>query len=72
MNSGKPNKAQYSEAEAAEALGVTVEELHRLIQSHIVSSEDDLPSLSQANFQPSDLLLLRILAGQLPQPSRSY
>lgn len=69
MISAKPQKAQYSEAEAAEALGVTVEELHRLIRSHIVSNEEELPSLSQANFQPADLLLLRILAGQLPQTS---
>ncbi len=72
MISVKPQKAQYSEVEAAEALGVSVEELRRLIRHHIVNGEDDLPSLSQANFQPSDLLLLRILAGQCPQPSGSY
>jgi hypothetical protein len=72
MISVKPPKAQYSEAEAAEALGVTVEELHRLIRSHIVRSEEEIPSLSQANFQPSDLLLLRILAGQYPQAAGPY
>lgn len=70
MVSVKPQKAQYSEAEAAEVLGVSVEELHRLIRSHIINSEEDIHSLSQANFQPSDLLLLRILAGQCP-PSPS-
>lgn len=72
MISVKPQKAQYSEAEAAEALGVTVEELHRLIRSHIVTGEEEVASLSQASFQPADLLLLRILAGQLPQISNSY
>lgn len=70
MISVKPAKAHYSEAEAAEALGVTIEELHRLIRSYIVRGEEEIPSLSQANFQPSDLLLLRILAGQCPHSSR--
>ena len=69
MITAKPRKAQYSEGEAAEALGVTIEEFRRLIRHHIVSGEDDIPPLSQANFQPSDLLLLRILAGQCPQPT---
>jgi hypothetical protein len=67
----KPRKAQYSETEAAEALGVSLDELRRLIRHHIVGAEDELPPLSQANFQPSDLLLLRILAGQCPQPAGS-
>jgi len=67
----KPHKAQYSETEAAEALGVSTDELRRLIRRHIVGEADDLAPLSQANFQPSDLLLLRILAGQCPQPAGS-
>ena len=67
----KPHKAQYSETEAAEALGVSIDELRRLIRHHIVGVEDDLTPLAQANFQPSDLLLLRILAGQCPQPAGS-
>jgi len=67
----KPRKAQYSETEAAEALGVSTDELRRLIRHHIVGREDDLAPLSQANFQPSDLLLLRLLAGQCPQPAGS-
>jgi hypothetical protein len=67
----KPRKAQYSETEAAEALGVSINELRRLIRHHIVGGEEDLAPLSQASFQPSDLLLLRILAGQCPQPAAS-
>jgi hypothetical protein len=67
----KPHKSQYSETEAAEALGVSIDELRRLIRRHIVGDEDDLAPLSQANFQPSDLLLLRILAGRCPLPAAS-
>ncbi len=68
MITGNPRKTQYSEPEAAEALGVSVDELRRLIRSHIVNAEDGEPSLSQANFQPADLLLLRILAHQRAEP----
>ena len=64
MTSAKPQKSQYSELEAAHALGVSTDELRRLIRCHIVRGEDELPSLSQASFQPSDLLLLRLLASQ--------
>ena len=67
----QPHKAQYSETEAAEALGVSINELRRLIRHHIVGGEGDLALLSHASFQPSDLLLLRILAGQCPQPAGS-
>jgi hypothetical protein len=64
MISATPHKTHYSELEVANALGVSIDELRRLIRHHIVRGEDELPSLSQASFQPSDLLLLRILAGQ--------
>ena len=69
MTSAKPPKGHYSDLEAASALGLSTDELRRLIRHHIVRGEDELPSLSQANFQPADLLLLRILAGQ---PTCSY
>jgi hypothetical protein len=64
MTAAKPHKGHYSELEAANALGLSTDELRRLIRHHIVRGEDELPSLSQASFQPSDVLLLRILAGQ--------
>jgi len=67
MNAGalpsKPNKTQYTEAEAAEELGVTVEELRILIRNHIAKSDEDLAHISVATFHPSDLLVLKILAG---------
>jgi len=68
MNSGalstKSNHIQYTEVEAAQELGVTVEQLRTLIRSHIAQSEEDLNHLSVASFHASDLLVLKILAGQ--------
>jgi hypothetical protein len=55
-------KSQYSESEAAEALGVSVDRLRQLIRDHIVQTDDELTSVSSAVFQPSDLLVLRLLA----------
>lgn len=57
----KMPKAQYTEAEAAELLGVSVEQLRALVQSHITRGEQDLDS--SLTFQASDLLVLRVLAG---------
>lgn len=59
----KSGKVQYSESEAAEELGVTVEQLRTLIRSHIVEGEEDLSNVPVASFHPSDLVVLRILAG---------
>jgi hypothetical protein len=68
MNAGtlpsKPNKTQYTEAEAAEELGVSVEQLRVLIRNHIAKSDEDLAHIAVATFHPSDLLVLKILAGQ--------
>jgi hypothetical protein len=60
----KSQKAHYTEVEAAEALGVSTDQLRALIKRHIADEETDLKNVSTATFQPSDLLLLRILAGQ--------
>jgi hypothetical protein len=68
MNSGalstKSNQTQYSEVEAAQELGVTVEQLRRLIRSHIAQTDEDLNHIAVASFHASDLLVLKILAGQ--------
>jgi len=61
----KAAKAQYSETEAADELGLSVDQLRTLIRSHIVERDEDLTNVPVAQFQPSDLLLLRILAGKL-------
>lgn len=68
MNAGsletKFNKTQYTEAEAAQELGVTVEQLRVLIRNHIAQSDEDLNHIATASFHPSDLLVLRFLVGQ--------
>ena len=68
MNAGtllsKQNKTQYSEVEAAQELGMTVEQLRVLIRNHIAQSDEDLNHIAMASFHPSDLLVLRLLAGQ--------
>lgn len=60
----RTGKSQYTELEAAEELGVSVDRLRTLIRSHIINCEEDVPNISIATFQPSDLLLLRLLAKQ--------
>jgi len=60
------SKSQYSEREAAEELGVSVEQLRSLIRNHIVETDEDLNNVGVANFHPSDLLVLKILAGASP------
>lgn len=68
MNAGtlpsKQNKTQYSESEAAQELGVTVEQLRVLIRKHIAQSDEDLNHIAVAAFHPSDLLVLKLLTGQ--------
>ena len=58
----RTGKSQYTEVEAAEELGVSVERLRVMIRKHIVTSDEDLNNVPIATFQPSDLLLLRFLA----------
>jgi hypothetical protein len=62
----KPTKSHYSEAEAAAALGVTVDELRTLVKSRVVDKEEDQGNVPSATYQPSDLVLLRFLVRQIP------
>ena len=62
----RPVKTQYSEVEAAEELGVSVEQLRLLIRSHVVERDEDLSNVPVTTFQPSDLLILRLLSGLRP------
>lgn len=61
-------KSQYSEAEAAEELGISVEKLRTMIRSHVVDRDEDLTNVPVTTFQPSDLLILRLLAGMPTSP----
>jgi hypothetical protein len=61
--SSRPGKGQYSEAEAAEELGISVAQLRTMIRSHVVDKDEDLINVPVHTFQPSDLLILRLLTG---------
>ena len=61
--SSRPGKGQYSEAEAAEELGISVLQLRTMIRSHVVDRDEDLNNVPVTTFQPSDLLILRLLTG---------
>jgi len=63
----KPGKSQYSETEAAEELGISVPQLRSMIRSHVVERDEDLTNVPVTTFQPSDLLVLRLLAKQQVQ-----
>ncbi len=58
----RTHKPQYSEQEAAQELGISVERLRVLIRRHIAQSDEDMPASPMATFQPSDLLVLRFLS----------
>ena len=55
------NQAQYTETEAAQQLDVSIEELRVLIRQHIVVDEADAGNVPITTFQPSDLLVLRVM-----------
>jgi hypothetical protein len=54
-------KSQYSEAEAARDLGITVEHLRAIIRSHVTDHSEDLNNVPSTTFQASDLVILRLL-----------
>ena len=64
MQINRTGKSQYSETEAAEELGVSVAQLRTMIRSHVVDRDEDLNNVPVTTFQPSDLLILRLLAGK--------
>jgi hypothetical protein len=70
-SSSRPVKSHYSEAEAAVALGVSLDEFRTLIRSHIVDRDDDMANVPTATYQPSDLLILRMILNGMKPASRS-
>ena len=69
MQMSRSGKSQYSEVEAAEELGISVEQLRTMIRSHVVDRDEDLNNVPVTTFQPSDLLILRLLAGKQTSPT---
>ncbi len=62
-------KSQYTEIEAAEELGITLGQLRTMIRSHVLERDEDLNNVPVTTFQPSDLLILRLLAGMPTNPT---
>jgi len=55
-------KSHFSEREAAEELGLSIDDFRKLIRSHIVDRDEDLTNVPVATYQASDLVILRLLA----------
>lgn len=70
MQLSRTGKSQYSETEAAAELGISVGQLRTMIRSHVVDRDEDLNNVPVTTFQPSDLVILRLLSGmpQIPIP----
>jgi DNA-binding transcriptional MerR regulator len=66
MHPAKEPKVQYSESDAAQILGVSIDQLRILVKNHIVK-EEEFGNGSVSIFQPADLLVLRILSGMSSQ-----
>ena len=66
MTNQRPAKGYYTEAEAAQALGLSLPQFRVLVRRHILESEDDMANLTLTSFKPSDLTLLRLLAAIVP------
>jgi len=64
----RPAKSQYTEVEAAEELGISVERLRNIVRNHVVERVEDADNLPVTTFQPSELLILRMLAGMPTTP----
>lgn len=65
----KPRAAKefYTEAEAAAALQISVEQLHHVLDRHIFNNGTDRPS--ECTFRSSDLTLLKYWADN-PEPAK--
>lgn len=64
----RPAKSHYTEGEVAQQLGLTVERLRNLIRERVMLSEDEIRQTAMVSFQPSDLLLLKLLVAQAEMP----
>lgn len=55
-------KLEYTEEEAAHALGISIVELRTLVRTHVIK-EDMVSDTPIPSFRPTDLLLLKMLSG---------
>jgi len=57
----QPGKTEYSEEEAANALGLSSTQFRSLLRRHVVEEEESLGNVPLMRFRPADLLLLSML-----------
>ena len=61
----RPQKMHFSEMEAAQELGINLDQFRTLIRQHITYGQEEDGNITNTVFQPSDLLLLKFLSGPL-------
>jgi len=54
-------KVEYTEEEAASALGISIDELRRVVRTHVIKEEAGM-DIPIPTFRPTDLLLLKMLS----------
>lgn len=64
MTLSRPPRGHYTEAEVARALDLSLEDLRALVRQHILDKEEDAANLPITCYQPSDLLLLRLIVSE--------
>ena len=57
----QPGKSEYTEEEAARALGVSATQFRALVRHHVLEETEALNNLGLMRFRPSDLLMLSML-----------
>jgi hypothetical protein len=59
-------KVEYTEEEAASALGISISQLRTLVRTHVIK-EDVGMDVPIPSFRPTDLLLLKMLSESQPR-----
>ena len=59
----QPGKTEYTEEEAAIALGLSGSQFRLLLLRHVLHEEENLGNVALMRFRPSDLLMLSVLGG---------
>ncbi|MFN0103115.1 MAG: hypothetical protein ACKV2U_13620 [Bryobacteraceae bacterium] len=58
----RSSTSYFSETEAAQALGISIDRFRDLVRTHIAQTEEEVNNIGATTYQASDLLVLRLLA----------
>jgi len=64
-------KTEYTEEEAATALGISIGDLRTLVRTHVINEEPEAEIPIQS-FRAKDLLLLKMLSAPHPAAAMSH